>query len=325
MKPELIVGIDVSKHTLDVCIKPAGKTLQISNDVAGFKSLKQEFKGFGPELILVVFEHTGLYSFKLERFLSTHCIPFCKLPALEIKRSIGMVRGKTDHIDAGRIAQYAWLRRNELNSTKMSSENIIQLRRLLSLRAKLVKDRSSYITRQKEIKFTGAYQNVEIKTHERIINLFTVEIQKVEKLIDQLIVADEKLLQTTMLLQSIKGIGKIIAAYMIAYTENFEKFSNARKFNCYAGIAPFNHESGTSIRSRARVSHLANKEIKSLLNLAACSAIRFNTELKEYYQRRVGEGKRKMSCLNIIRSKIVARMFSIIKRQTPYQELTLAA
>jgi transposase len=100
---------------------------------------------------------------------------------------------------------------------------------------------------------------------------------------------------------------------------------NARKFNCYAGIAPFKVESGSSISLRARISHLANKEIKCLLNLGAASAARFDPELKEYYQRRISEGKRKMSCLNIIRSKLVSRMFAVVARQSPYQQRLTAA
>jgi len=108
-------------------------------------------------------------------------------------------------------------------------------------------------------------------------------------------------------------------------TNNFKRFSNARQFNCYSGLAPFKHQSGTSINGRAHVSHLANKEAKTLLNLGASVAIRFNPEMKEYYQKRVAEGKRKMSCLNIIRSKIVARMFAVVKRQTPYQITNFAS
>ncbi len=87
----------------------------------------------------------------------------------------------------------------------------------------------------------------------------------------------------------------------------------------------FGYESGSSIKGRSKVSHLANKEAKALLNLAACCAIRCNDEMKQYYQKRVTEGKKKMSCLNIIRSKLVARMFAVIKRQTTYQEKLLAA
>ena len=119
--------------------------------------------------------------------------------------------------------------------------------------------------------------------------------------------------------------GQILQRLKPLFQENFERFGNARKFNCYAGLAPFKHESGSSIKGRSRVSHLANKEAKALLNLAASCAIRCDQELKHYYQKRVSEGKRKMSCLNIIRSKLVARMFAVIKRQTPYQEYRIAA
>src|SRR6478609_1046774 len=98
MKCKLVIGIDVSKRTLDTHIKPAGKTLQITNDLAGFRMLHKQI-GTHPEA-LVIMEHTGHYSRKLERFLHKHGIAFCKIPALEIKRSIGVVRGKNDKVDA---------------------------------------------------------------------------------------------------------------------------------------------------------------------------------------------------------------------------------
>jgi transposase len=112
---------------------------------------------------------------------------------------------------------------------------------------------------------------------------------------------------------------------MIAYTENLQKFSNSRQFSCYAGVAPFEHSSGTSIRGKSRVSHYANKKAKRLLNLAASVAIQHNQELKQYYQRRVGEGKSKMSTLNIVRNKLIDRMFVVVKRQPPYQEMVSSA
>ncbi len=325
MKPELIVGIDVSKCTLDICLKPAGTTFKTNNDLAGFKVLKNLVAGQNTGNVLVVMEHTGLYSLKLEKFLKTKEILCCKVPALEIKRSLGVTRGKTDKIDAMRIAQYGWLRREELKETPMADDNIFNLRNLLSLRAKLVKDRSGYIARLKELKFAGINIDPIAKTHQEVIKTFSEQIKKIESSITTLIASDVELSQTCGLLLSMKGVGKIIAAYMIAFTENFKKFSNARKFNCYSGLAPFKNESGTSKQSKSRVSHLANKEIKTLLNLGACCAIRYNQELREYYQKRVAEGKAKMSCINIIRSKMVARMFSIIKRQTPYQDILAAA
>jgi len=322
---KLIIGIDVSKRTLDVHFKPTGLTLQISNDLAGFKELK---KHIGPSSeAMVIMEHTGLYSRQFELFLYDKNIRFCKIPALEIKRSIGMTRGKNDCVDARRIAEYGWLRKDQLVPTGITPEKIEQLNHLVSLRSKLVRDRSGYINRLKELKSSteGSMGKVLLKTHKELINVFTKQIETVEKQMIELIRSNPEYQKTFELLTSIKGVGKIIAVKMIATTHNFKKFSNARKFNCYAGLAPFKHESGTSIRGKARVSQLANKDIKTMLNLSAFCAIRFDAELKQYYQRRVAEGKAKMACINIVRSKIVARMFAIIKRQLPYQPLQIAA
>jgi len=59
--------------------------------------------------------------------------------------------------------------------------------------------------------------------------------------------------------------------------------------------------------------------MKSLLHLAAMSAIRLNNELRTYYRRKVGEGKNKMSVLNAVRNKIVHRIFAVVKNQTMYK------
>lgn len=325
MQHQQIVGIDVSKNTLDVCIKPAGITFQVSNDLAGFNLLK---KGIGdPVKTLIVMEHTGNYSLRLEKYLHQKAIGFCKIAALHIKRSLGVVRGKSDNLDAGRIAEYGWLRRDQLKADERVDQQVTDLRSLLNLRTKMVRDRSGYVARLKESLATGEYLATSpmAKMQESIIKTFTVQITKLEAQIYELIDQDPALRQNFQLLTGIKGVGPVIAAHMLACTHNFKRFSNARKFNCYVGIAPFIHQSGTSIKGRSRISHLANKDIKALLNMGAASAINYNQELKNYYQRRLSEGMRKMSCLNIIRSKLVSRMFAIIKRQTPFVELPFAA
>lgn len=323
MNDFLIVGVDVSKAFLDLCFKPVDTLHRIGNNLGGFKTFCTELKKrcSNQTRLLVVLEHTGQYSKKFEVYMRSHQIPYCKVPALQIKRSLGVVRGKEDKVDAKRIAEYAWLRKDVLTADPEIDVHIEHLQSLLSLRSKLVRDRSGYITRLKEMKSAGyKVGNFECKLQDQVIKMFTSKIVLIEEKIKALIQSKSELTKTCELLRSIKGVGWIVACYMISCTANFTKFKNARKFNCYAGLAPFKHESGTSIKARSRISHLANKEAKSLLNLAALSAIQHDQELKNYYQRRVSEGKRKMSCLNIIRSKIVARMFAIIKRQTPYFE-----
>ncbi len=109
-----------------------------------------------------------------------------------------------------------------------------------------------------------------------------------------------------------------MATTIIITTNNFKKFDNWRKFASYSGIAPFSYQSGTSIKGRTKVSHLANKKVKALIHLCAISAIQHNPEMKKYYLKRIKTGKSKMSTINIIRNKLIARVFAVIKRQTPY-------
>jgi transposase len=325
MKEILLVGVDVSKIILDIFIKPAELSMTITNDQKGFMTWWAEMnKVLTPETkVMVVMEHTGLYSLQFETFLRKTGIDYCKIPALEIKRSLGMTRGKNDKIDAGRIAGYGWLRRNILRADPLIEKSIDELKQLLNLRLKLVRDRAGYINRIKEMKAADCL--VGLEQQKRIIAFYAQEILILDVAIKAHIAAHAELQKTYDLLLSIKGIGPVIAAYMISNTHNFKRFSSARKFNCYAGIAPFNYQSGTSIKGRSRVSHLANKDTKTLLNLAATCAIRCDEELKTYYERKVSEGKNKMSCINAVRAKMVARMFAVVKRQSPYQPIAAAA
>jgi len=327
MKQILIAGVDVSKSTLDVFFKPGGYAVKISNDNKGFKVLLKELnKLVKMETALVIMEHTGRYSLKFEIFLRTHGIGYCKLSALEIKRSLGLIRGKSDKVDAERIAEYGWLRREQLQCDTVPEDKLLVLQEVLSLRLKLARDRGGYINRFKELQSSGCCTKTDElgKTHLRMISFFTKQIVELETRMKMLVKSDETLYKHCMLLTSVKGIGWIIACYMICKTKDFTSFANGRKFNCYAGIAPFEHQSGSSIRGRSRVSHLANKTAKTLLNLAASAAIQHDPELKAYYQRKVAEGKPRMCCLNSVRAKLVARMFAVIKRQTPYQILQAA-
>lgn len=89
----------------------------------------------------------------------------------------------------------------------------------------------------------------------------------------------------------------------------------------YIETTPFELTSGTSITGKAQMSHLTNRQLKKLLHLAAISAIIDNQALRPYYSRRVGEGKSKMSTINILRHQILARMFALINQQSGYVDL----
>ncbi|MBP0905536.1 transposase, partial [Mariniflexile gromovii] len=97
------------------------------------------------------------------------------------------------------------------------------------------------------------------------------------------------------------------------------KITEPRKMACFSGVVPFEHQSGSSIYRKPKVSFYADKSIKSILHLGALSAIRLKNDLGNYYRRKVSEGKNKMSVLNAVRNKIIYRIFAVIKNQTIYK------
>ena len=322
-KVQHIIGADLSKKTIDLFCHLIKKHIRIDNCLSGYKELLkwiQQHQINASELMIVM-EHTGLYSFCFEKFLQQHQISFTKVNALAIKRSIGLVRGKSDKIDARRIAEYGYEKRSKLIAEVPTSSELQRLRLLHSTRERLVKQRASLLNVLKEYSNIGLSKRDSImRSQIRIIQSLEKEISKMEVEMNDIIKSNPSLQQNHQLLQSIKGVGKVLATAAIIKTKNFTRFTNARKFACFCGTAPFEYTSGTSIKGKTRVSHLADKHMKTLLDLSAKTAIQHDKELREYYLRRIADGKSKMSTINIVRNKILYRMFAVIKRQTPFSE-----
>lgn len=323
MKIKDAVGIDMSKLTFDARIHSNQVEKEFDNDKKDWKKLVDwayKHSDLPKENIIFVFEHTGLYSHGLSVYLASKNIPFFLVPGLEIKKSMGMVRGKSDKADAKMIARYGYRMRDEITPTKLSSEEEQSIKRLLNLRQRLVKQRSGYKACLKEQKrvLIKKFNKTLLSTQKKMITYLTKQIKEVEEEMMNILESNQSMQDNYKLITSIKGIGSQTALYMIAYTANFTKFENHRKFAAYSGIAPFQNQSGTSIRGKTKVSNLANKKIKTLLDLCAKSSIQHNPEMKMYYEKRVANGKNKMSTINVIRNKLVSRMFAVVNRQQPY-------
>ena len=323
MKIKQTIGIDVSKKTLDVFIHSEKKHKCFKNEPQGFDSLicwVEENNPFENQETLYAMEHTGLYSLGLSIFLTENGHFFVMISGLDLKKSLGLARGKDDRIDSSAIALYAYRRHEELTPCKLPSTNLLKIRKLLSLRDKLVKQRAGYKATLKETLrvMPDEQDQTYALVHKEQISSLTKSIKTVEKELHKIIDSDEKLNNQYRLITSIDGVGAQTAMFMIAFTTGFTLFENSRKFASYAGIAPFPYQSGTSIRGRTRISCLGNMKFKSLLSNCATSAIKNNAEMKAYYQRRISEGKDKMSTINVIRNKILGRIFAVVQRGTPY-------
>jgi len=323
MKFKEIIGIDVSKSTLDVCLHSLELFLVVENSKSGYRKIISWFNKnskFSLDQALFCLEHTGLYSYNLACYLSEKQLDFILVPGLEVKLSLGIQRGKNDKVDAKKIALYAFRRKDEVTPYQMPEKSLIKLRQLLSLRDKLVKQRAGYEGTLKEQ--SRVLKNVDnallFSIPKKLIKQFEKQIDSIEQEINLILEANQEIKKSYELIISITGIGRQTALNLIVITNNFLLFENHRKLASYAGVAPFPNTSGTSIKGRTKVSNLANKKLKSLLNLCASSAVQHDPELKLYFKSRTEKGTHKMNTINAVRNKLLARVFAVVRRGTPY-------
>jgi transposase len=321
MEKKWFIGIDISKKTLDVAIYESAKkadkenSLHINNDEDGYKSLLKWFRGKKMPLstIVVCMECTGIYSFELCLFLEKEEIDYCMENPLNIKRSMGFVRGKNDKVDASRIAYFCYLHRENLTYSHMS-KRMYHLQSLQAERKRYVNQAAGYKAFLNEKKD----KDNSYKRAKDIIKYLKTEIEDINNDMKDIIEKDESLFTNYKLLTGIKGVADVNAINTIIFTNNSKNFQTARQYACYIGIAPFEHTSGTSIKGKTMVSKMCNRQLKANLSQAACCAIKFDPEMNHYFNRKTKEGKAYGAVLNAVKFKLVERMFAVVKRGTPF-------
>jgi transposase len=320
------VGIDISKLKLDVVlIQGESSNLSehfiVENTQKGIKDILGYLLKKNIDLTKTLFccENTGVYTYPLSFYLSKKGLDYWVVPAIEIKRSKGISRGKNDKIDAKDIALYSLRNIDKLNLSSMAEKEIQQLKLLFTEREKVMKAILLFESSKENMGFTSkeVYKTVAL-INSKTIKALKNSLKVLEGKMKEIIKNNVTLNQQFELIKSVPGVGQQTAMYLIIATKGFKAFDSARKFACYAGVAPFEYSSGSSVRGRTKVNNMADKKMKSLLQMCALSAIKYDPQLKEYYNKKKEEGKNGMLVLNNIRCKIIARVFSVINRQTPY-------
>jgi len=327
-KHEVFIGVDVSKSKLDVSVVIGNNEKALyhqvyANNKGGIRSMFSDLKkrsGTKNPAWLFCLEHTGVYAMPFLYGLSEKKLDHALVPAIVIQRSMGLKRGKSDKADSLDIARYACLHQLQIEQFHLPDDTLVKLKLLLSHRERLVNARVTFQNASKE---TGAFLDASVvkelvKESKSVIVLLNKKIKKMDERIEELVRSNDALYEPYKLATSVPGIGPQIAYHLLVHTHCFKDFSNSRKLACYMGIAPFEYTSGSSIRGRTRVSHWANKKLKALMSMGALSAVRFDSELKNYYERKLAEGKHKTLVLNAVKNKLTARVMATVKRGTPY-------
>lgn len=323
------MGIDISKEKLNICLRKGTQTVreeEIKNTVAAIKKCVKRIEkesGVTDDDLLVCAEFTGRYIYPLVCACDEMGLFLWMEDPTRIKNSFGVARGKDDRVDARRIAEYAFRFSDKAVAYEMPDKTIVSLKNLLTDRDTLANDRKKY---EMQLRDQRGYMDSEDYNRKKrswtaVVKTLDKQIALIDDEIQSLVESDVKVKHQTELLKTVDGVGDRIAVRMVVVTMAFTRFETPRQFNCYAGLAPFRYTSGKSIYSKSKVSQRANKQIKSLLHLAAVSVATHmkSGEYKDYYKRKTEEGKHPMCVLNVIRAKLVSRMFAVVKRDEAYQ------
>jgi transposase len=317
-------GVDVSKKTIDITYAHNQDLShrQFANDSEGMDLLMEWLKDLNPsfENTLFCMEATGLYCFTLTNFLAANSIDTWIEHGVQIKKATALARGKNDKVDSQRIALYATKYLERLRLWKPVDTTLEKVRHLASLRDRLVETKKKLETPIKEFEETGnnAMAKLLAKTIKSSLTAIDKDLKNVEAQIIDIVNEDENLRSLYKLITSVVGIGFVTAINLLVHTNGFTILKDTRKLACYCGVAPFEFSSGSSVRGKTRVHYMANKKLKCNLHMASLSAVKLDPDLKAYYERKVAEGKNKMSVLNAVKNKLLARVVAVVNKQQEY-------
>jgi transposase len=317
------IGIDVSKEKLDCAWlreQDKVKTKVVTNKPVGWQDLLDwslNNTGVAIEELHFVMEATGIYHEQLAIFLYEAGAQVSVVNPAQIKfyaQGLG-VRSKNDKKDSVVLARYGLKENPKL--WQPEAQEIRTLKALLARFDGIEKDLQREKNRQEKARISLAPDEV-ISSLTLMIAQLETEQKRLDKLIEEHIKKHPKLKENKALLESIPAVGKVIATRMLMVIGS-RQFEDAPQCAAYLGLVPVQHESGSSVKGRAKLSKAGNPIIRAKLYMAAVVAIRSNPDIKTQYERLTSKGKSKMSALGAAMRKLVQICFGVLKHQQPYQ------
>lgn len=292
------IGIDIGKFNFVVSIHGSKTTTEYQNSTSGIDKFLQENSNVLNKALCVV-ETTGGYELELLYALVSAKHKVHRADTRKVKnfiRSFG-TSAKTDALDARAIAQYAYERHSQLELFKVKSANSIALFQLAQRR----KDLMAMLVAEKNRLQAPSNQAVKGGIKE-LIRLLNQQLENITNRMRQIVLSDSVLNQKLEILKTIPGIGDIIALELIVLLPELGTICR-RKIASLAGVAPRSNDSGKFMGYR-RTGH-GRGGIKPLLFLAAMAARNSKTFFKDFYEKLILKGKKKMVAITAIMRKII--------------------
>jgi transposase len=306
--PAVNVDIDVGKSQLDVCILERDQAFAVQNDEPAIAELVQRLRRF--RLARVVVEATGRLEQPFVRAALANGLPVVVVPPLKVRRFAGAVGqlAKTDKIDARLIARFAAAIQPQVHAAP--DENTQAVKDLMTRRQQIMSMRTMEKNR-KPIMPEALPSSID-----RVIACLDEELAEVERALDYAVDHHATFRHKRELLMSMPGIGKTVAYTLLGDLPELGSLSR-RQIAALTGVAPFNRDSG-KLRGKRRVRG-GRANSRTALFLSALSAVRFNPQIKRFYDRLLANGKHKKVALTACIRKIVTTLNAMLRNNVPWQ------
>lgn len=296
------VGIDVSKATLDVYIRPIGKALKVANTPGEISQLVEQLKSY--EINLIVLEATGGLETEVIIQLQAALLPVALInprQGRDFAKATGKL-AKTDAIDAQILAHFGEAMKPQVLAVE--SEETRQLGELISRRRQLVEMQTAEKNRRARARGKAL---ADIEAH---IEYLDKRLEQLNQEIEQMTQNNQQWMNKVNLLKTTPGIGQVISTTLVSDLPELGQLT-AKQIARLVGVAPINHDSGQ--HKGKRMINGGRAQIRATLYMGAVVAMRHNPVIKAFYTRLVERGKSKKLALTACVRKMLVILNAMVR------------
>ncbi len=315
------IGLDISKSSISVHI-PRGKLdVEIDNNAKGIKGLYAKLKKlYKKEIseVVFVYEPTGCYSALLNRFCNQKQIKAFQINPKQSRNYAKAVgeRNKTDRVDARVLSKAINIAREDQIAVPAYNAVIEEIKALMSYYRFTVKQRVKALNHLESLTAKEGSTYVISDLKKRIISLKKKE-KEILAQIKKIIQKDDTLQKGFENIKSIIGIGDVAAIALLHLFIRY-KGANRAQIVSLSGLDPIERSSGTSVRSKMKISKAGDRIYRGTLFMSAMVAIRHNEEIKAFFERLKASGKHTTTAQIAAMRKLIVIAHSLYKNNKTY-------
>lgn len=311
----LNLGLDVAKAKLDCSLRlENGKSRNkvVENTPMGFEKLVTWLRTHTEERVHVCMEATGIYWEAVAEYMANlgHLVSVVNPAQIKAFGQSQLVRTKTDKVDAQLIAQYCFLHTPPAWQAPSLAEQEL---RAMVLRLEALQTMRTQETNRLEVARDSVKEDIEAH-----IKWLDEQISQLARKIQEHINNDPDMRGRRDLLQSVPGIGERTIALLLAYSIHPGRFESGRKAAAFAGLDPRQHESGSSVRQRPRMSKIGHSQLRKGLYMPAMVTL-YRTNWGKLFLKRLQEsGKPAKLIIGAMMRKLIHVAFGVLKSGKPF-------